>query len=372
MNMTSRILIRHVSGARSNQIDEFSAASFREAVAGREDSAAIRFDPMQEDLVSRQHLRISADAGAPGSYLLSDLQSRNGTFLNRQRITQPTRIQHLDTVQLGPGGPEFRFELDPPPPSAAKPTRMAFATEANSLIRPTRESAMPTSSSAPRPIGRATVERMLDDNFGRVRRESNKALWGGLAAAVLLACGIGASWWYMHAAAAANAQRAQQQQALLLQMAQVVRQQPSSDAAVRKQVDQISGELKKVIAENQALRQSAAAAAGADASAAGGQPQADASSDFDAGLNQAMQLYKNGDYAGAYQAAAAIIGIDGSRWEGYYVAGQSLSALNRPADAQTMYQYAMAEAPADVKQALAQRISAATSGNAAGGGDSAQ
>lgn len=356
--MIQRILIRHISGARSNQIDEFPATAFREIVAGREDSSAIHFDPEREDLVSRQHLRITADPSAPGAYLIADLQSRNGTFVNRQRMTHPIRLQHFDVVQLGPGGPEFRFELDPPPASVARPTRIAGPAEVSAIARPTREASTAAfaSSASPRPIGRATVERMLDDTFGKVRKESNKTLWVGVAAIVLIACVATGSWLYLRGSDAESAKRAQEQQMLLLQMAQVVRQQPSNDAAVKAQVEQISGQLKKVLAENQALRQNAAAADAAQARAA--QATADPSSDYSAGLDQAMQLYKSGDYSGAYGAAAKVIGLDRSQWQGYYIAGSSLWELNQTSDAQTMFQYAMDEAPASVKPDLAQRIAA--------------
>lgn len=356
-----RILIRHTNGARSNQVDEFQSGAVREIIAGRDDSASIRFDPERDDLVSRQHLRISADSSAPGSFLIADMQSRNGTFVNRQRVTHPIRLQHFDLVQLGPGGPEFRFELDPPPASASRPTRIAGSAEVSAIARPTRESSTAafSSSASPRPIGRATVERMLDDTFGKVRKESNKTLWVGVAAIVLIAFVAVGSWLYLRTSAAENAKRVQEQQNLLLQMAQVVRQQPSNDAAVKAQVAQISGELKKVLAENQALRQSAAAAGSTQAQAAGtAQAAADPSSDYNTGIAQAMQLYKSGDYTGAYGAAAKVIGIDRSQWQGYYIAGSSLWELNQTSDAQTMFQYAMDQAPTDVKPDLAQRIAA--------------
>ena len=49
------ILVRHTSGTRSNQVDEFQADGFKEILVGRDESSSVRFDPDREDLVSRNH-----------------------------------------------------------------------------------------------------------------------------------------------------------------------------------------------------------------------------------------------------------------------------------------------------------------------------
>ena len=113
-----RILIRHLSGARASQVDEFPAAGTSEILVGRDPDATVRFDPGRDDLVSRQHVKIVRDPESPEEFAVVDLQGRNGTFLNRQRIYAPAHLTHMDVIQLGPAGPEFRFELDPPPPTA--------------------------------------------------------------------------------------------------------------------------------------------------------------------------------------------------------------------------------------------------------------
>ena len=359
-----RILIRHTSGTRSNQVDEFQAKGFKEILVGRDESASVRFDPDKEDLVSRNHLKIYADPSSPNCFLITDLQSRNGTFLNHQRISGPTRIHHGDMVQLGPGGPELRLELDPPPSTVARPTRALSASEAgayaDALARPTRVSNVPDQS-APRPVGRATVERMLDDTFGRVKKESGKTLWVGVAAVIMIAVvGVG-TYLYLRHSAVESAKRAQEQQLLLLQMAQVVKQQPSDDAAVRAQMDKLSSDMKKIIAQDQALRQSVAASAG-DQSNGKAQSQQDSGSDYNSGLAQATQLYKTNDFVGAYAECVRISGLDPSRWEGYYIAGLSAEAQNKLSDAQTAYQYALSQAPEAAKATIGQRITATQGG----------
>ncbi|HKF47732.1 MAG TPA: FHA domain-containing protein [Terracidiphilus sp.] len=337
-----RILIRHTSGIRANQVDDFPAQDFREIVAGRDQAATVRFDPDREDLVSRQHARIYPDPQHSGELLINDMQSRNGTFLNRQRIQVASRIHHGDVVQLGPGGPEFRVELDPPPASAARATRLAGAGS-SIAVRPTRVSG---SLDAPRPIGRATVERMLDDTFGKVKRESGKTLWAGVAAVIMIAVVGAGAYWYMHRSSVENAKRLQDQQLLLLQMAQVIRQQPANDAAVRAQVEKLGGDLKRVMAENAVLARTAQS------------PGMQSNSDYDAGLAQATNLYKANQFQQAYAECVRISQIDPSRWEGFYIAGLSAEALNSPQDAQQDYQYALAQAPENAKATITQHLSA--------------
>jgi ABC-type multidrug transport system ATPase subunit len=56
--------------------------------------------------VSRRHAEIRNQDGA---YFLVDLGSFNGTFLNGRRIASREILREGDVIQLGPGGPSFRF-----------------------------------------------------------------------------------------------------------------------------------------------------------------------------------------------------------------------------------------------------------------------
>jgi len=71
---------------------------------GRKSSCDISLD---DSNVSRHHARIINDAN---DYLLVDTQSRNGTFVNGQKILQ-TFLSHDDHIRIGTN--EFRFYLDP-------------------------------------------------------------------------------------------------------------------------------------------------------------------------------------------------------------------------------------------------------------------
>ena len=56
--------------------------------------------------VSRRHAEIRHQEGI---YFLVDLGSFNGTFLNGRRIVSAEVLHEGDVIQLGPGGPSFRF-----------------------------------------------------------------------------------------------------------------------------------------------------------------------------------------------------------------------------------------------------------------------
>src|ERR1035438_8765177 len=135
-----RILIRHLSGVRANQLDEFPADNTPEVLVGRDPEADVRFDPSRDDLVSRQHMKILRDPEAPGGYSVVDLQSRNGTYVNRQRVYAPAHLSHNDVIQRDPAGPEFRFELDPPPlDSASRGASWGERSRSSFAPPPTRE-----------------------------------------------------------------------------------------------------------------------------------------------------------------------------------------------------------------------------------------
>src|SRR5471030_90883 len=181
------IVIRHLSGTKANQVEEISLQGFHEVLIGREANAHVRFDADREDLVSRNHARIVRDPADPTGFLLTDLDSRNGTFINRQRIYGASRLQHGDRVQLGPSGPEFSFELDPAP--AARPTRMAYAAAApatrealvgssvSGTAMPPGMADMRQGSDGPRPVGRATVERLVGEVAHQMKGENRKTAW---------------------------------------------------------------------------------------------------------------------------------------------------------------------------------------------------
>jgi diguanylate cyclase (GGDEF)-like protein len=71
-----------------------------ESVLGRDESAGLRFP---DERVSRQHVRIQLKRRHDGStdFVIRDLDSRNGTWVNGKRIKGSTCLADGDKVQIG-------------------------------------------------------------------------------------------------------------------------------------------------------------------------------------------------------------------------------------------------------------------------------
>lgn len=89
---------------------------------GRQESAEVRIDV---ESISRKHVRISrADSG----YQIEDLDSRNGTYLNEERIQNPRRIADGDQIALGPDV-EMRVVI----PAIQKGDATAYVPSSNAM-----------------------------------------------------------------------------------------------------------------------------------------------------------------------------------------------------------------------------------------------
>ena len=73
------------------------------SVLGRGATAAVR---LQDREVSRRHSQIDL---VDGRYMLSDLGSSNGTYLNGQRLAAPAALQDGDEILIGVTRLEFRL-----------------------------------------------------------------------------------------------------------------------------------------------------------------------------------------------------------------------------------------------------------------------
>jgi sigma-B regulation protein RsbU (phosphoserine phosphatase) len=82
---------------------------------GRQDDAAIVLESLA---VSRHHARILC---ADGDYLVEDVGSSNGTFVNGRRINGPTPLAEGDELQIGPYVLNLRADPPAPPEPPDKP-----------------------------------------------------------------------------------------------------------------------------------------------------------------------------------------------------------------------------------------------------------
>jgi DNA-binding winged helix-turn-helix (wHTH) protein len=85
-------------------------------VIGREPPATIQIDGLG---ISRQHARIDVSGGHA---TLEDLGSKNGTYVNGQRITTPMSLSDRDEIRLGATSLTFRVAR-PTSPTETVPTK---------------------------------------------------------------------------------------------------------------------------------------------------------------------------------------------------------------------------------------------------------
>jgi hypothetical protein len=184
-----RVVLRHLSGAKGQQVESIPLHNAGDLLIGRDLAAHVRFDPEHDDLVGRQHARILQDPADKYRFSIVDLNSRNGTYINKQRVVGTSALAPGDVVQLGPGGPEFQFDLDPLPAHLIKSTRLA-AVPGTGDPQATRVAAAGGSTALAAGgkvgVGKETVERMVTG----ARKEGHRNLALGVAATLLVAGGV--------------------------------------------------------------------------------------------------------------------------------------------------------------------------------------
>jgi S1-C subfamily serine protease len=214
----ARIAIRHLSGSKVNQIEQFDLEGLQEITIGREPSSRLAYDLQRDDEVSRKHAVIRIKNGAEPYFRIADLNSSNGTFLNGERIAGEVELLPEDIVELGSGGPKFIFDIQPRPANLPSRTRQMTATDAAAATRilagsatagATAEHAVAetrqrmatadTMTGAKVPVGKATILRMLTDE----RRKASH-VWIGLTAAIAVLAIVGGGVFYMYTRSAAK------------------------------------------------------------------------------------------------------------------------------------------------------------------------
>ncbi len=104
-----RLLISYLTGSKSGTTEVFQVDKYESILIGREQSATIRFDLHQDDVVSRNHAVIEWKENEPTKFTITDLLSSNGTYVNGLHIDQAHPLNINDTIRIGKKGPEFIF-----------------------------------------------------------------------------------------------------------------------------------------------------------------------------------------------------------------------------------------------------------------------
>lgn len=187
-----KYLIRHISGSKANQVEEFNFNTMNELTLGRSANSDVQFDPEEDSVVSREHGRIVKESENPYVFKVKDNNSRNGLFVNKQRVKAETLITPGDEIQLGSNGPSFVFDIYPLPadmmlatrvidiPTSVKPTtEMVMASGANNEIA----DGEPVKTG----VGKQTVERLLHAERGK----STTTLVASIAGVIIILSALG-------------------------------------------------------------------------------------------------------------------------------------------------------------------------------------
>ena len=177
---------RITKGARAGARERFEKSII---AIGRHPINDLRFDVERDLDVSSRHaeLRIVGDR-----YLLVDLGSTNGTFVNGQALSGERALFDGDVITFGANGPQCEFRLVGEQPSASPvPTPVAATTQ-----RPSVE------TKPARPSTDVRIAIAVEKQTGALKR-----VIAGLAAAVILVA-LGATWMTRKSAAETRAQLA--------------------------------------------------------------------------------------------------------------------------------------------------------------------
>ncbi len=122
------MVIDHVAGSRRGQRQEFPAGS--RIRFGRHPECEVSFDPHRDIDASSRHAELRTVAGG---WVLVDLGSSNGTYVEGHRITESTVAKDAQVhIEFGPGGPRVRLfvgedsAIEALPPAQVESRRAAW------------------------------------------------------------------------------------------------------------------------------------------------------------------------------------------------------------------------------------------------------
>jgi len=171
---------KFLSGARAGQIEAFRKGYIG---LGRHPLSDVRFDAERDLDVSSRHAAIVRKTEG---FVLQDLGSRNGTFVNGTRISGDTLLKRGDVIGFGSNGPALEFQVvESDEDSMASAEALAERVSSpRDVIPAAHASVPPPRSSAPRP---STGVRIAAE-VARLRRTTK------ILILLLLIVGTGFTW----------------------------------------------------------------------------------------------------------------------------------------------------------------------------------
>jgi S1-C subfamily serine protease len=170
---------KFLSGARAGQVEAFRKSYIG---LGRHPLSDVRFDAERDLDVSSRHAAIVRKSEA---FVLQDLGSRNGTFVNGTRITGDTPLTDGDVVGFGANGPALEFHVVEADADLPATTAAEGLAERASAPREVFRAAQPP----PRESTGVRIRVEVAKQTAHLRRRTTKVL-----IALLLVAGTGFTW----------------------------------------------------------------------------------------------------------------------------------------------------------------------------------
>jgi S1-C subfamily serine protease len=117
-----------LSGSRAGQTDVLSQANIS---IGRHPQSELKFDPDKDLDVSSRHASVTLVGDL---WVLRDLGSTNGTFVNGTRVTKDQVLVSKDIIGFGPSGPKLEFTSIPDARPSPAPGPLTPAGSAGTVV----------------------------------------------------------------------------------------------------------------------------------------------------------------------------------------------------------------------------------------------
>ncbi len=242
-----------LSGTRAGQTDVFSQTHIG---VGRHPQSELKFDPDKDLDVSSRHAAITLVGDL---YVLRDLGSTNGTFVNGKQLTGDHVLTSGETIRFGLNGPEVRFTAIAPPRAGASggagapaagpgaPGTVVFGSQPGTPPPPSPKLTPEQLRSPRRTPGPGTTTKVRIEVARQTKTLRNTAL--GLFALLVILCGA-----YLWQAAETGRRLTEQRRLLLGQVDSLMSEISSLSAgseglkAALDSAQAVAGQLKRQLA----------------------------------------------------------------------------------------------------------------------------
>ena len=302
---------KFLSGARAGQIEAFRKGYIG---LGRHPLSDVRFDAERDLDVSSRHAAIVRKTEG---FVLQDLGSRNGTFVNGQRVTADTLLRDGDVIGFGANGPALEFavietEADLPATAAAE-----GLAERTSSPREVIQAAPRQTS--PRPSTGVRIRAEVTRQTAQLRRTTKVLI------VLLLIVGTGFTWMQWD-----GRRRANELRQLQLRADSLMRESRALNSRFQSELQGVRDALKAAQDETTRLRRELGASGGDASSVARLRTELDAAERRQHALAGAVGGVDYRAISRRNQDAVAIVLVeytDGERYSGTAFAFDTLGTM---------------------------------------------